>query len=98
VESVSVDEVLPGLLKRLGIEQRHWEIALSEEWDRIVGDVVAAHTSPGRLAQGVLTVFVDSAVWLDQLKRYSRREVLSKIQERFGRDKIRDVRFAPDPG
>ena len=72
-DSSAIDDILPGLMKRLGIEQRHWEVALQEEWESIVGSAVAAHTRPGRLVEGLLTVFVDSAVWLDQLKRYSRR-------------------------
>lgn len=97
VESSGLDEILPGLFKRLGMEEHHWEIALQDEWESLVGVAVAKHSRPGPLSAGVLTVFVDSAVWLNQLKRYSRREMLGNIQGRFGKTKIRDLRFAPEP-
>ena len=45
-----------------------------------------------------LVVFVDSATWLNELKRYNQAEMLKKLQARFGADKIRRLSLQPDPG
>ena len=44
-----------------------------------------------------LIVFVDSAVWLNEMKRYSRAKVLANVQARVGRGSVTSVQFAMDP-
>jgi predicted nucleic acid-binding Zn ribbon protein len=67
------------------------------EWPALVGKAVAAHCRPGRLEKGELTVFVDSSVWLNELVRYSRQQLLSNLQAKFGRNEVRSVRVQLDP-
>ncbi|MBN1674521.1 MAG: DUF721 domain-containing protein [Kiritimatiellae bacterium] len=90
-------EVIPLVLKRLGLDRQVWLTQLENEWPTLVGEPVAAHTQPGRIVGSTLVVFVDSAVWLNELRRYGQREMLRNIQARFGPEKIADLRLQPAP-
>lgn len=96
-ESVRIGDLVPGALKRLGLEEDLWLRALENEWVELVGSMIAKHARPGRYERGRLIVFVDSSVWLNELKRYSQKEMLSKLQQRFGADKIARLFLQPDP-
>ena len=89
--------LLPGLMKRLGLEVQHWLGVLDEEWPKLVGVALAKHTRPGRMDKRNLTVFVDSSVWLNELSRYGKTQMLENLQARFGRDKIESVHLQLDP-
>lgn len=93
----AIGDVLPGLMKRLGLDEAHWVETLSEEWGAIVGKSVGVHTRPGRIEGRRLTVFVDSSPWLNELKRYGRRQMLQNLQSHFGVRRIRDIRLQLDP-
>ncbi|MGQ9660767.1 MAG: DUF721 domain-containing protein [Kiritimatiellia bacterium] len=93
----SIAAVIPRLLARIGLEGDSCLLRLAEEWPALVGTVIAAHTRPGRVMGQTLVVFVDSSVWLSELKRFGQAQMLAKLQERFGAEKIRSLRFQPDP-
>jgi predicted nucleic acid-binding Zn ribbon protein len=54
---------------------------------------VAAHSSPTGLRNGTLFVSVDSSVWLDEIVRYRRREILGRMQNAFGKEMIQRISF-----
>jgi len=96
-EGVAIGESLPDLMKGLGLDSEHWVETLSREWSEIVGSAVAKHTRPGRLDGCQLSVFVDSSVWVNELKRYGAKEMLQNLQARFGAGRIRNIRIQLDP-
>jgi len=93
----AIGDIIPKLMKRLGLEDTHWLTLLAEEWQEMVGEAVARHTRPGRLENKDLVVFVDNSAWLSELSRYGRKEMLAKLQERFGSSKIASLRLQLDP-
>ena len=93
-----IGDIIPTLMKKLGLESEHWVEVLDREWPALAGDAVARHTRPGRLEKGILTVFVDSSVWLSELSRYGKQQLLANLQTQFGKKKVRDVRLQLDPG
>ena len=95
--TAAVGSVIPGVMKRLGLEVDAWLGELGEEWTALVGAAVAKHARPGRVQTNNLIVFVDSSVWLNELARYGKDEMLANIQKRFGRDKVRSLSFQLDP-
>ena len=97
-ENPAISDIIPGIMKKLGLEQEQWTTVLDREWTELVGATVAAHTRPGRYQNRQLVVFVDSATWLNELKRYNQAEMLKKLQARFRADKIRRLSLQPDPG
>jgi hypothetical protein len=43
--------------------------------------------------KGTLFVNVDSSVWLSEIVRYRRKEILDRLQHSFGRDLIQRISF-----
>ncbi len=54
---------------------------------------VAAHAQPINLHKGTLFVGVDSNVWLSEIVRYRRQEILKRMQNAFGADNIQKISF-----
>ena len=84
------------LTRKLGLEGQVWLQQLQGDWTRVVGAAVAKHTRPGRFDGRALSVYVDNAVWLNELKRYGQEQMLANLRKQF--PKIQAVRLEPDPG
>jgi predicted nucleic acid-binding Zn ribbon protein len=95
--SATAAEVVPLIMKQLGLENRLWEQALINEWESLVGPQVAKHARAGRLERKVLHVFVDHPAWLSDLSRYGQKQLVENIQKRFGAEKIKGIRLQLDP-
>ncbi len=93
----SAGDVVPLVLRKLGLEQSFREHALVTEWEKLVGPQVAQHARPGRVERKVLTIFVTHPAWLSELSRYGQKEILAKLQARFGADRVKGVRLQLDP-
>ncbi len=96
-EAKPIADVIPSLMKKLGVEDKHWLSILEDDWSAVVGEAVAGHTRPGRFDKNTLFVFVDSSVWLNELSRYGKGKMLSNLQNRFGAAKVRSVALQIDP-
>jgi len=86
-------EVLPKLMQRLGLKERLHESEVMEAWSKIVGDFIAAHSSPVALREGVLYVRVLQPTLHYELEQVAKIDILRKLKQRFGAKIIRDVRF-----
>lgn len=85
------------VMSRLGLDEAHWAAVLEDEWGALVGEGLARHTRPGPLQGARLVVYVDSPVWLNELRRIGRGPMLTNLQRRFGADKIADISLEIDP-
>ena len=94
--SVHAGTVIGQVMKSLGLEDRLWQRELEAEWPALVGKLVATHARPGSVDAKRLIVFVDNSMWLAELSRYRRTELLKVLQRRFG-SKISDVILRLDP-
>jgi predicted nucleic acid-binding Zn ribbon protein len=92
-----IGRLLDGVMKRLGLDSQQWLTSMAAEWSAVVGDAVARHTRPGRYEERTLIVFVDSSVWLSELKRYGQDKILVNVQRRAGADRVRAVSLQMDP-
>jgi predicted nucleic acid-binding Zn ribbon protein len=86
-------EVLPSLMQRLGLKERLQESEIIEAWSKIVGDFIAAHSSPVALHEGVLYVRVLQPALHYELEQVSKIDILRKLKRRFGGKIIGDIRF-----
>jgi predicted nucleic acid-binding Zn ribbon protein len=89
----SASELLPKLMQRLGLRERLQETEVIEAWAKIVGDFIAAHSTPVALREGVLYVRVLQPALHYELEQISKIDILRKLKQRFGSKTIRDVRF-----
>ena len=89
----ALQELVPGVMKRLGLEQRLVQAQIFHQWATIVGADVARHAQPVSLKNGLLVVAVDHPVWLQELARYHKPLLLQKIRDRVGQPALRDIVF-----
>src|SRR6516162_2829587 len=89
----STGDVLPKLMRRLGLHERLQETEIIEAWAKIVGDFIAAHSTPVALRDGVLYVRVLQPALHYELEPVSKMDILRKLKQRFGSKTIRDLRF-----
>lgn len=62
------------------------------EWGQIVGEHVAAHTTPARVTGKFLYIEVDDHLWLAQLK-YMKADMLKKIDRAVKPGLFEDLKF-----
>jgi predicted nucleic acid-binding Zn ribbon protein len=89
----SPSELMPRLMQRLGLRERLRETEVIDAWSKIVGDFIAAHSTPVALREGILYVRVLQPALHYELEQISKSEILRKLKLRFGTKVIRDVRF-----
>jgi predicted nucleic acid-binding Zn ribbon protein len=86
-------DLLPKLMQKLGLKERLHETEVIDAWARIVGDFIAAHSTPAALREGILYVRVLQPALHYELEQVSKIDILRKLRRRFGPKTIRDVRF-----
>ncbi|MGA4644975.1 DUF721 domain-containing protein [Limisphaera sp. 4302-co] len=86
-------ELLPKLLADLRLEQRRQDAEIVQAWQALMDPEVTAHAHPTGLKDGTLYVAVDSNAWLAELVTFRRREILQRLQQVFGTEKIRKISF-----
>ena len=89
----AVSVLMPGVLARLRMEQRQSETEIVRVWNRLMDPNVAAHAQPTGIHNGTLFVTVDSSVWLDEIVRYRRKEILTRLQHSFGPELVKRISF-----
>ncbi len=91
--STSLAKLLPGVLTDLGLERKRAEAEVMRVWNTLLDPNLVAHAQPTGLVKGTLFVTVDSSVWLSEIVRYQRKEILSRLQHCFGKDLITRISF-----
>jgi hypothetical protein len=85
--------VMPLVLSDLRIDSRRAEAEIVKVWNNLIDPTIVAHAQPAGLHKGTLFVNVDSSVWLAEIVRYRRKEILDRLQHSFGRDVIARISF-----
>ena len=88
-----IADVLPRVLNKLGLDRRRAEAEIVRVWNHLVDPNITAHAQPTGLNKGTLFVTVDSSVWLSEIVRYRRKEILDRLQHSFGHDLIARISF-----
>ena len=93
VRAQPVAGVLPRLFADLRLDRRRGEAEVLKVWNALLDPNLVAHAQPTGLCKGTLFVSVDSSVWLSEIVRYRRKEILDRLQHSFGRELIRRISF-----
>ena len=91
----SLSELVPGVLRELRVEQRVAESQIVQVWNQVIDPRIASHAQPAGLVRGTLFVNVDSAVWLSEIVRYHRTEILERLRHVVGKEMIQKISFRP---
>jgi hypothetical protein len=89
----AVGDVLPRVTKDLHMDQRRAEAEVVKVWNSLIDPNIVAHAQPMGVRKGTLFVTVDSSVWLSEIVRYRRKEILDRLQHSFGRELIQRISF-----
>lgn len=89
----TIFDAMEEVMKRLGLQDRLHEAQITGVWRELVGDFLAGHSSPSRLRDGILYVQVLQPSVHFELDRNCKRDVLTRLKERFGSKVIREIRF-----
>ncbi|MEM6278307.1 MAG: DUF721 domain-containing protein [Verrucomicrobiota bacterium] len=76
----------------LGLQSRFNEEQVFDAWNAMVSTFVASHSRPVALQSRVLSIQVLHSTVFYELERM-KGEILRKMQDEFGSDHIRDLRF-----
>jgi predicted nucleic acid-binding Zn ribbon protein len=89
----SAGAVLPKVLTDVRLDRRQAEAEILRVWNHLIDPTLTAHAQPVGLNKGTLFVTVDNSVWLDEIVRYRRKEILDRLRHSFGRDLIVKISY-----
>ena len=92
-KSISAGVVANNILGALQLDRRRAESEVVKVWNQTVDPTVTAHAQPVNLRRGTLFVSVDSSVWLDEIVRYRRHEILQRLQHAMGREMVKKISY-----
>ena len=85
--------LLPAVLGKLRMDRRQAEAEIVRVWNHSIDPALTAHAQPTGLAKGTLFVTVDNSAWLDEIIRYRRREILTRLQHSFGAEVVQKISY-----
>lgn len=91
-----VADLLGGMVRQRGWEERLQGARLEREWVAIVGADLARRCEPVRLAGRTLVVRAESRIWATQL-RYMTAEIRARTEGVLGEGEVREVRITVGP-
>jgi predicted nucleic acid-binding Zn ribbon protein len=93
VRARSAESLVSTVLGELRLDRRRSEIEILKVWNHLLDPNIVAHAQPTGLRNGTLFVAVDSSVWLSEIVRYRRKEILERLRHTFGREMIARISF-----
>jgi predicted nucleic acid-binding Zn ribbon protein len=91
----SFADILKKLAGDLRLEERRREGALGEAFAEAAGPELSKSARVTAFRAGVLTVEVDGAARLDEVRRFRAYALLESVRARPGGEKVRELRFVP---
>ncbi len=88
-----VADIMPRVLGGLRMDRRQSESEILKVWTNLIDPVITAHARPTGVVRGTLFVSIDSNVWLDEIVRYRRGEILERLQTSFGKEMIARISY-----
>ena len=93
VAARNVADLLPAVLSELRIDARQRDAEIVRVWNALIDPNLTAHAQPANLNKTTLFVNVDSSVWLSEIVRYRRKEILDRLQNSFGKTRIQKISY-----
>ena len=91
-----VADALRQVVQRIDPERRLAAYRVWTFWRDEVGPAVAARAEPSSFRDGVLSVRVSGAAWMQELQ-FMKEELRERLNARLGADVIRDIYFVSGP-
>lgn len=89
---ISFSSILPDVIEDLDLGDSFIIENLREKWPHYTGNVISAHSQPGRIFKKVLFITVDHSIYANELSLL-KNSILTKICNDFGNDFITNIKF-----
>ena len=89
----SFGALVPKVIGGMGLDRRQADLEILKVWNSLVDPQILEHARPVNIAKGTLFVAVDNNVWMAEIIRYHRHEILKKLQGAFGADLVKRISF-----
>ena len=86
----SIGEAINEFLRHFKLEEKITETRIAASWEKVMGKHIAKYTRRIVLKNGVLYVYVESAVMRNELLM-ARQKIKDMINQETGKDVIEDV-------
>ncbi len=93
VRARAAGDVVSRVAVEMRMDSRRAEAELVKVWNSLIDPNITAHAQPANLRKGTLFVNVDSSVWLSEIVRYRRKEILDRLQHSFGSNLIQKISY-----
>jgi predicted nucleic acid-binding Zn ribbon protein len=91
LNATPIRQVMRSLMSRRGYGQTQASRLIDEHWADAVGLDLANATRPGNVSRGVLVVYAESSMVLQELN-FQKKQILAKLAELAPQMSIRDLR------
>ena len=95
--ALPIGSLIPEVFKGMKLDAHARVAQIAAAWPELVGPQLAANTKPAHLDDRLLTVFVSHPAWLFELRGAHAAEILARLQARFGKNEIMNIRWSIDP-
>lgn len=74
--------------------EKRWETKINEFWrsNENIG-YLKKHSQPAKMRGKTLLIKVSNSVWLCEMQRWRKAEILAHLQKKFGESKIKNISF-----
>nr|CBX30431.1 hypothetical protein N47_Q17540 [uncultured Desulfobacterium sp.] len=84
--------ILGNILNKFRMELGFETENISGIWKNIVGEAIYKNTKPAGFKGQTLLVNVSGSVWMQELQYY-KKDIISKLNNEFGKEMVRDIKF-----
>ena len=88
----SIGEILKGVFSQMESGKTLVREDVESRWKELVGESGFKHSRPVALRKSILTVFVDSPGWLQEMS-IKKRALLKRLKMTFGKDRISKIQL-----
>jgi len=85
--------ILPSLVAKWKRRCKNRDNEIQSVWKQQMPQDIQQHAHPMQFQHGVLTVEVDSSVWMQELSGFRQQEIMDEMNQALTVSKIRDIRF-----
>lgn len=89
----SIQSLVSEVTQKLNLEKKLADSEITLVWKNVVDPQIQEHAHPTGLRNGTLFVTVDSPVWLDEIVRFRRKDILKSLQSAFSASELTRISF-----
>ena len=94
-DAVPIQQALNNIVKNSINPDNSELIRLKDDWEGLVGKDIANIAKPKSIKNGIVYIEVANSAWMMELKNYSKKMIMEKISDLYGKKLYKDIVFVP---